>query len=236
MSDLDGVEVILSDVFGTVVDWRGSLIRQLATMTKLKQWSFDPAGFADAWRARYGPSMDQVAAGDIPWANLDELHRASLLELLDEHGVDAAGADVDEMVSFWHRLDPWPDSPDGIRRLKRRYIVGTMSNGNVALLTNLAKHAGLEWDVILSAELAHRYKRDLDSYRRNVALLDRPMSSVLFVAAHPRELERVAGLGMRTAFVERPTEYGDHGDTLQPGQEVDVACTGFGELASALGL
>ena len=180
--------------------------------------------------------MESVATGEIAWTNLDGLHRASLLELLDEHGVSPSPAEVEEMVRFWHRLDPWPDAPSGIRRLKQRYIIGTMSNGNVALLTNLAKHAGLEWDVILSAELAHRYKRDLDSYRHNVALLDRPMSSVMFVAAHPRELERVAGLGMRTAFVERPTEYGDHGDVLQPGQEVDVACTGFGELASALGL
>lgn len=230
------VEVLLCDVFGTVVDWRGSLIRQLQELSRLRGWALDAPRFADAWRSHYGPSMNQVLDGTIPWANLDELHRRSLLILLSEHSIPASDEDIDEMVHYWHKLDAWPDAPDGIRRLKRRFIVGTMSNGNVALLTNVAKHAGLEWDVILSAELARRYKKDLDSYRHNVALLDRPLTKVMMVAAHPGELQAVSALEMRTAFIRRPYEFGDHGQELLPNQHVDIACEGLDELADALGV
>ncbi len=230
------IEVVLFDVFGTVVDWRGSLICQLEELSDRRGWEIGASDFADAWRRQYGPSMDEVLAGKIPWTNLDGLHRSSLLALLDGHSIAASQEDIDTMVGFWHRLDAWPDASTGIRRLKRRFIVGTMSNGNVALLANLAKHADLDWDVILSAELARRYKRDLECYRYNVALLDRPPSSVLMVAAHPGELEAVSGLGMRTAFVHRPKEFGSHGQTLPSGQVVDFACDGIDELATALGV
>ncbi len=232
----DGIEVILCDVFGTVVDWRGSLIRQLEEFSERRRWKIDAPDFADAWRRHYGPSMDKVLTGEVPWTNLDDLHRASLLTLLDEHSIAASDDGIDAMVRFWHRLDAWPDAPEGIRRLKQRFIVGTMSNGNVALLVDLAKHADLDWDVILSAELARRYKKDLDCYRYNVALLDRPLSSVLMVAAHPGELDAVSRLGMKTAFVHRPREFGDHGHTLPPDQHVDIACNGIDELATALGV
>lgn len=231
-----GVEVVLCDVFGTVVDWRGSIVRQLEELSDRRGWEIDAPRFADEWRSQYGPSMDEVLAGKVPWTSLDELHRASLLALLDEHTITASQEDINAMVKFWHRLDAWPDAPDGIRRLKRRFIVGTMSNGNVALLTDLAKHAGLDWDVILSAELARRYKRDLDCYRYNVALLDRPLSRVLMVAAHPGELDAVSHLRMKTAFVHRPKEFGDHGQSLPPDQHVDLACEGIDELATALGV
>lgn len=230
----NGIEVVLCDVFGTVVDWRGSLIRQLETLSDSRGWEIDAPHFADEWRSRYGPSMDKVLTGEAPWTNLDELHRASLLALLDGHSIATSQEDIDAMVRFWHRLDAWPDAPTGIRRLKRRFIVGTMSNGNVALLANVAKYADLDWDVILSAELARRYKRDLDCYRYNVALLDRPLSSVLMVAAHPGELGAVSHLGMKTAFVHRPKEFGDHGQRLPPDQHVDFACNGIDELATAL--
>jgi 2-haloacid dehalogenase len=235
-SSLGGIEVVLCDVFGTVVDWRGSLIRHLDTLRRSRGWNLNPAEFADAWRGQYGPSMEKVLAGDLPWMNLDALHRASLMSLLEEHSISASLDEVAEMVKFWHRLDPWPDAPSGIRRLATRYIVGTMSNGNVALLANLAKHADLAWDVVLSAELARSYKRDLDCYRYNVALLDRPLSSVLMVAAHPGELEAVSTIGMRTAFVYRPNEFGDHGQQLPSDQEVDLVCKGFDEVAAALGV
>ena len=230
------VEVLLFDVFGTVVDWRGSLIRQLEEFGNLRGWELEAAEFADAWRRQYGPSMDEVLSGAIPWANLDELHRTSLLALLEQRSIAAPTADIDAMVRFWHRLDAWPDAVDGIRRLRQRFIVGTMSNGNVALLTDMAKYAGLEWDVILSAELAQRYKRDLESYRFNVGLLGRPLSEVMMVAAHPGELEAVAELGMKTAFIYRPEEFGDHGQSLVPGQSVDIAVGGIDELATALGV
>ena len=232
----DVVEVLLFDVFGTVVDWRGSLIRQLETLSNLRGWEMDAPSFADQWRSRYGPSMNEVLAGIIPWANLDELHHTSLLALLDEHSIAANPDDIDAMVGFWHRLDAWPEAPSGIRRLKRRFIVGTMSNGNVSLLTDMAKYADLDWDVVLSAELARRYKRDLESYRYNVSLLDRPMAKVMMVAAHPGELDAVADLGMKTAFIYRPSEFGDLGQSLAPDQHVDLACNGIDELATALGV
>lgn len=232
----DTIEVLLCDVFGTVVDWRGSLIRHLEALRDHRGWEIDASHFADQWRGHYGPSMDKVLAGEVPWTNLDELHRASLTTLLDEYAITPTGDDVDAMVRFWHQLEAWPDVPDGIRRLKRRFIVGTMSNGNVALLTNLAKYADLDWDVILSAELARRYKRDLDCYRHNVALLDRPLSSVLMVAAHPGELDAVSQLGMKTAFIRRPKEFGTHGQSLPPGQAIDFECGGIDELAAALGV
>ena len=230
------IEVLLFDVFGTVVDWRGSLIRQLETLSGLRGWEMNATQFADQWRGQYNPAMNEVLAGTLPWANLDELHRTSLLALLDEHSIAVSSEDINAMVSFWHQLDAWPDTTSGIRRLKRRFIVGTMSNANVALLTNLAKHADLDWDVILSAELVRRYKRDPESYHRNVALLDRPMSKVMMVAAHPGELKAVAELGMKTAFVSRPTEFGDHGQRLGPEQHVDIACDSINELATALGV
>ncbi len=231
----DAIEVVLCDVFGTVVDWRGSLIRQLEAFSRSRGWELDAAGFADQWRGRYGPSMDEVLSGELPWTNLDGLHRQSLLALLDENAIVASPDDIDAMVDFWHRLDAWPDAADGIRRLKRRFIVGTMSNGNVALLADSAKFANLDWDVILSAELARRYKKDLDCYRYNVALLGRPLSAVLMVAAHPGELAAVSGIGMRTAFVNRPKEFGSYGQTLPPDQQVDFSCNGIDELAAALG-
>jgi 2-haloacid dehalogenase len=185
--------VVLCDVFGTIVDWRGSLIRQLEKLSDRRGWEID-------------------------------------------HSVAASHEEIDTMVGFWHCLDAWPDAPTGIRRLKRRFIVGTMSNGNVALLVDLAKYADLEWDVVLSAEFARRYKKDLDCYRFNVGLLDRPLSSVLMVAAHPGELAAVSTLSMKTAFVHRPGEFGDHGQTLPPDQLVDFACNGIDELATALGV
>ena len=235
MSLADEVEVLLCDVFGTVVDWRGSVSRQVAAISDERGWDLDPVAFADAWRGQYGPSMNRVLVGEVPWVNLDELHRQSLLSLLDERSVSASAEDIDAMVHFWHKLDPWPDAVDGIRRLKRRFIIGTMSNGNVSLLTNMAKYADLDWDIILSAELPRLYKKNLDSYRQSVALLDRPMEKVMMVAAHPGELNAVSELGMRTAFISRPFEFGDSGQELPKGQSVDVACSGLGELADALG-
>ena len=232
----DEVEVLLCDVFGTVVDWRGSMSRQLDDLSRARGWSLDATEFADAWRERYGPSMNNVLDGTIPWANLDVLQRTSCGGLLAERGIKAAEEDIDTMVRFWHRLDPWPDAVAGLRRLKSKYIVGTMSNGHVALLVNMAKYAGLEWDVILSAELGRRYKKDLESYRYNISLLDRPPSKVMMVAAHPGELNAVSEIGIRTAFIRRPFEFGDHGQELPAGQQVDVACDGLDELADALGV
>ena len=163
---IDEVKALIFDVFGTVVDWRGSITREGEMLGRRKGLTHvDWADFADAWRAGYGPSMGRVRRGELPWTRIDDLHRMILDELLDRFEI--TGLTEDEKVDFnkaWHRLDAWPDSPPGLQRLKTRYIIATLSNGNVALLTNMAKYAGLPWDCILSAELFRHYKPDPETY------------------------------------------------------------------------
>jgi 2-haloacid dehalogenase len=210
-----GVEALLFDVFGTVVDWRGGVIREGERLGKEKGLDVDWAGFADAWRGKYQPSMQRVRTGEVPWTNLDVLHRASLEELLEESGVAGlTDGEKDHLNRAWHRLDPWPDSVPGLARLKHGYIIAPLSNGNVALLTNMAKRAGLPWDLILSAELARHYKPDREAYLISAGLLDLPPERVMMVAAHPGDLHAAAEAGLRTAYVHRPLEFG-------PGAEPD---------------
>jgi 2-haloacid dehalogenase len=221
------VEALVFDVFGTVVDWRGSLIRALTGLVP------DPAALADRWRGEYRPSMDRVRRGELPWTNLDELHRESLARLAGDT-LDAASRE--RLVQAWHRLEPWPDSAPGIARLKRRYIVATLSNGNVGLLVDLAKYAGLPWDMVLSAELFRHYKPDPEVYRGAAALLGRRPDSVMLVAAHNSDLAAARREGLRTAFVPRPTEHGP-GQTsdLAPEQDWDVVASSIEALAEKLG-
>src|SRR3712207_8310286 len=155
-----GVKTLAFDVFGTVVDWRSAVIRDGEELGRRKDLEVDWPAFADEWRGRYAPSMDQVRRGERPWTNLDALHRNSLEELLEEFRIEGfTKEEKDHLNKVWHRLNPWPDSVLGLRRLKERYIITTLSNGNVALLTNMAKRARLPWDLILSAELVRHYKR-----------------------------------------------------------------------------
>lgn len=237
MSGLEEVKALLFDVFGTVVDWRTSITRQLVTFGVEKGLSVDWYGFTDDWRARYQPSLEEVRSGRRPWAILDELHRESLETLVVKHGVtDLAAADKQRLLTVWHRLDPWPDAVAGLHRLRTRYIIGTLSNGNVGLLVRMAKHAGLPWDVILGAETARTYKPLPESYLRNVALLNLAPDQVMLVAAHNSDLKAASSHGMHTAFVARPTEDG-------PNQERDFTATGpwdivtdsFHGVADALG-
>ena len=163
------------DVFGTVVDWRGSLIRELETFGQTHGLNQDWAAFADSWRAGYAPAMERVRRGDLPWTKIDALHRMTLDDLLEQAGIDSlAGDDVEHLNRAWHRLDPWPDSVAGLTRLKQRFIITTLSNGNVSLLTDMAKRAGLPWDCVISAELFHHYKPDPQAYLGCAELLDIP--------------------------------------------------------------
>ena len=148
---MDGVKALVFDVFGTVVDWRSSITKHGEAFGKAHGIEADWAAFADGWRAKYQPYMNKVRTGELPWTKLDVLHRMGLVELLGDFGINDVGEHaIDELTMAWHHLDPWPDSPAGLSRLKARYIIGTMSNGNVALMTNMAKYAGLPWDVILA--------------------------------------------------------------------------------------
>src|ERR1700680_3007908 len=204
------LEALLFDTFGTLVDWRTSLIEDLTAFGARRGISADWAAFADAWRGEYVPSMERVRRGEAPWTPLDALHRESFDALAKRFGFDGAldEADREWCVDRWHRLRPWPDTVAGLTRLRSRYILGTLSNGDVRLLTDLAKYAPLPMDVIFSAELFGHYKPDPEVYRGAVALLATVPERVMLVAAHKGDLTAAAATGMRTAFVARPDEYG----------------------------
>jgi 2-haloacid dehalogenase len=237
---LAGVEALVFDVFGTLVDWRTSLIGDLTAFGDERGLRVDWAAFVDAWRGAYVPSMDRVRSGEVPWTNLDALHRASFDELARRFGIDDALREEDRgwCVDRWHRLRPWPDTVAGMTRLRARYILCTLSNGNVRLLADLAKSAPLPIDVIFSAELFRHYKPDPETYRGAVDLLGLGAAPerVLMVAAHNGDLHAAAREGLRTAFVARAAEYGPQQAkdvTADPG--IDLAVRDLSELADRLG-
>lgn len=210
------VKAIVFDVFGTVVDWRGSTIAELEAYARGRGLDLDCTRFADEWRGLYQPSMEAVRSGKRPFAILDDLHRESLLTLLDRHGVQGLEThEIEHLVRIWHRLRPWPDMGPGLRRLGTRYITGTLSNGNVGLLTRLAKFGHLPFDVILGAEVAQAYKPMPEAYQRTAKALNLAPHEVMLAAAHNDDLAAAAAVGFRTGFILRPTEKG-------PAQKVDL--------------
>jgi 2-haloacid dehalogenase len=236
---LSTVKALTFDVFGTVVDWRSSITREgEALASRLGIQGVDWAAFATAWRAKYQPSMNRVRNGERPWTKLDDLHRESLEETLTEFGVRGLSeVEKDNLNRAWHRLDPWPDSVPGLTRLKQKYILATLSNGNVALIVNMAKRAGLPWDAILGAEVAHHYKPQPECYLTTAALLGLQPEHCMMVAAHNNDLKVATSLGFRAAFVFRPTEHGPGQTTdLSPAQEWDVVAESFEDLAPKLGI
>lgn len=235
--DISDVAALTFDVFGTVVDWRGSIIREGEILTASGWPDLDWGAFADAWRRGYGPAMNRVRAGEIPWMTIDELHRQNLDEISADFGLaDRTDAELDDLNRVWHRLTPWPDSVGGLNRLKTRYILATLSNGNVSLLTNMAKNAGLPWDVVLSAELARRYKTDAEVYLMASDILDLPPERIMMVAAHKGDLRAAQAVGFKTAWVPRPLEWGPDRDADNaPDSAFDVSATDFIDLARQLG-
>ncbi len=224
------------DVFGTVVDWRTSIIGELEMFGERHGLAEDWPTFADAWRAGYPAAMDRVRSGEFPWLKIDALHRIILDELLDRHGIgDVPDSDVTELNLAWHRLDPWPDSVAGLTRLKRGFVITTLSNGNVSLLTNMAKRAGLPWDCVISSEMFRHYKPDQEAYLGCADLLDIEPGQLMLVAAHPSDLRAARDAGLMTAYVSRPLERG-------PGRrpprvadgEFDLAADDFIDLAAKL--
>ncbi|MBB3600836.1 2-haloacid dehalogenase [Mycolicibacterium sp. BK556] len=227
------VRVLAFDVFGTVVDWRSSIIAELEQFGNRQGVQRDWAAFADGWRAGYVPAMNLVRRGELPWTRLDDLHRRILDELLRDAGIEVSDDDVDHLNRAWHRLDPWPDSVAGLHRLKERFTITTLSNGNVSLLTDMAKHAGLPWDCVLSAELFGHYKPDREAYLGCARILDVAPGELMLVAAHPSDLRAARDAGLRTAYVDRPREWGQPGRNrvaFEPG-EFDVTATDFLDLA-----
>jgi 2-haloacid dehalogenase len=236
MADLTQVKALTFDVFGTVVDWRGSILREGQALGREKGLDVDWAQFAEAWRAGYGPSMDRVRQGELPWTNIDGLHRLILEGLLEPSGLSGLSeAERDHLNRVWHRLAPWPDAVEGLQRLRQRYVLATLSNGNVALLVNMAKRAGLPWDCVLSSELARHYKPDPEVYRLAAQLLGLAPPQVMMVAAHNGDLLAAQRVGFRTAFVLRAEEYGPEQTTnLEADPSVDVVAKDFIDLADQL--
>jgi 2-haloacid dehalogenase len=235
MHPLSDVRILAFDVFGTVVDWRGSVAREVEALGL----GIDGAAFAEAWRTRYQPAMQQVRSGARPWTSLDVLHRENLDSVLETFGV---GDRLDETARralnlAWHRLDPWPEAVAGLVRLKTRFVITPLSNGNIALLTHMAKRAGLPWDCVLSAEVFRAYKPDPRSYLGVAELFDLAPAQVMLCAAHADDLRAAAACGLRTAYVDRPQEWGPRqtGNVPGPGDRFDLHADGFDDLALQLG-
>ena len=235
---IEQVKALVFDVFGTVVDWRGSVAREGAEFAERNGISgVDWHRFADEWRAMYGPSMNRVRNGELPWTRLDDLHRMSLDALLERYGIESPSEDERERFNkAWHRLDGWADSPTGLARLKTRYVIATLSNGNVALLTNMAKYAGLPWDCILSAEIARHYKPDPETYLMAADILGLRPDEVMMTAAHKNDLKAAREQGLRTAFVPRPMERGPRAEVDASAEDwIDVVASDFEDLADKMG-
>jgi 2-haloacid dehalogenase len=225
--------ILAFDIFGTVVDWHGSIAREVDAMR------LGVAGdeFALAWRAGYQPAMQKVRSGELGWTRIDELHRMILDELLLRFritGLDEAQKQLLNRV--WHRLDPWPDSVQGIARLKTKHVVCTLSNGNIGLLTNMAKRAGLPWDCILSAEVFRAYKPDPATYLGVASTFDAAPNEVMLVAAHHDDLAAARACGLQTAYIERPLEFGaGKPKDVSPQAGNTMHCASITALADALG-
>ena len=208
-NNLSQVKAMTFDVFGTVVDWRSSIAREIKEMGQRKGFVLDWDSFADEWRSGYKPAMDKVRNGELPWTKIDTLHRMILDEMLTRHQISNMSEDEKDYLNrAWHRLDPWPDSVKGLTLLKKDHIISSLSNGNVALLVNMAKYGGLPWDTVLSAEIARHYKPDAEAYLSTGEYLGLPIHQVMMVAAHKNDLESAKSNGMMTGYVPRPKEHG----------------------------
>jgi 2-haloacid dehalogenase len=226
------MQVLAFDIFGTVVDWHGSIVREMAALHP----QVDGDAFARAWRSGYKPAMARVMSGELGWTLIDDLHRIILDEILPQFGLAHLGEqDRRHLNKVWHRLDAWPDSVEGLTRLKKKFTICTLSNGNIGLLTNMAKRAGLPWDCVLSAEVFRAYKPDPATYLGVAKVFDLEPADVMLVAAHHDDLAGARKCGLKTAYVERPLEFGakDPKD-VSPRPENDFHCTSILDVAEQL--
>jgi len=244
--DVSTIKALTFDIFGTVTDWRSTIIQELEQLGQAKGIKANWGKFADAWRWEgYILSMERVNRGELPWMNVDQLHRLMLDELLTRFGVTGLNeAERDHLNRVWHRLKAWPDVIGGLERLRRRYIVAALSNGNVALLVNMAKNAGLPWDCVLSSELAKCYKPAPEVYQVAADLLGLRPNQVMMVAAHKCDLKGAYAIGMKIAFISRPMEHGtqrlayggaESKENTDDEPWLDLYANDFDELAEKLG-
>lgn len=224
------------DIFGTAVDWRTGVMTEVAAVARERRLTVDAGAVADAWRKRLRPSLDRIRTGEVPWMLMDDVHRASLQELVGEFALETlTEADIDRLVMAWHRLPGWVDSAAGLSRLRDRYVLTTLSNGGMAMLVDIVRFAHLPFDCILSTELVKSYKPDPRVYQLVSSLLQVPMAQSMMVACHADDLAAAAGQGMRTAFVQRPQEWG-RGLSEAPAFPVDIMAQDFHDLATQLGV
>jgi 2-haloacid dehalogenase len=237
MTALPGVKALVFDTFGTVVDWRSGIARDARSfLAKHGRDDIDPLAFADSWRRKYQPAMEAVRSGARPFTRLDVLHRENLDTLLADHGIAADAAERDWLNRAWHRLDPWPDAIPGLRRLRAKHFLAPLSNGNILLLANMAKRAGIPWDAVLGAEAAQAYKPQREAYTRTAEILGLEPGEVALVAAHNGDLAAARKAGLKTAFVLRPHEHGpDQATDLRAEAEWEVIASSFEDLADRLG-
>ncbi len=233
------LKALVFDVFGTVVDWREGVARELAAfLARHAIGGTEAHVLADAWRRRYQPAMEACRSGRRPFARLDVLHRENLEAVLRDVGADLtaiAPQELDDLNCAWHRLDPWPDAIAGLQRLKTRYVIAPLSNGNVSLLLNMAKRAGIPWDAILGAEVAGAYKPQPEAYLRTADILGLSAGEAALVAAHNGDLQAARACGLKTAFVPRPCEHGPGQTTdLVPAEPWDIVAADFVDLARQL--
>ncbi|WP_251368059.1 haloacid dehalogenase type II [Polynucleobacter asymbioticus] len=226
-------KVLAFDVFGTVVDWHGSIA---AEVTRLGLQA-DPDAFATAWRQGYRPAMARVRSGELPWTKIDDLHRMILNDVLKTFQINSLSeAQIQNLNLVWHRLQPWSEAVEGLHQLKSQFTIVTLSNGNLGLLANMAKNAGLPWDLILSAEVFRHYKPDPETYLGVAETFNLSPEEVMLVAAHKDDLEAAHACGLQTAFIERPQEFGKNHvrDDLHVEQFTNYHAKDFVDLARQL--
>jgi 2-haloacid dehalogenase len=229
------VKALFFDVFGTLVDWRSSIAREAEAILKPRGFALDAFAFADAWRAEYQPAMDEVRSGRIPFCKLDVLHRRNLERILPRFGISGLDEDVlHDLNLAWHRLDAWPDVATGLTRLKQRFLLAPVSNGNISLMVDLARRNSLSWDAILGSEVARDFKPKPAVYLTACKAFDLPPADCMMVAAHSNDLSHAAACGLRTAHVARPNEHGPGRGEPVPKVPVDVAANDLADLAAKL--
>lgn len=227
---------LLFDVFGTLVDWRTSIAREVREALGATRPALDAEAFADAWRDEYQPAMEEVRSGRVPFGKLDALHRRNLDAVLRRFGLDEVDEPTRAALNLaWHRLDAWPDVRAGLARLRTRFLLAPCSNGNVSLMADLARRNGWHWDAVLGAEFARDYKPKPEVYRASAAAFDCAPGQAMMVAAHSSDLAAAAAAGLRTAFIARPDEHGPGRGESKPQGPVDVAATDLQDLARRLG-
>lgn len=236
MPPANDVKALFFDIFGTLVDWRTGVAREAESILKPLGYSINWIAFADAWREKYQPGMEEVRSGRIPYAKLDVLHRRMLEKILPQFGLEKlADVELDRLTLAWHHLDAWPDVPGGLDRLRRRYLIAPVSNGNIALMNDLARRNNFRWDAILGADIARDYKPKAAVYLAAVDAFNLKPNECMMCAAHSDDLKAAADNGLRTAFIARPQEHPGVAESV-PQAAVDITSRSTEELATQLGV